>query len=287
MGKEPDLTPEDVAFFQAHGWWVSHSILSDAELDDLAYAFARYAAGERDRQMPTSVLPHWSGALERGVRQGDYLSLQLDDVMNFVRKPLLPRLAAKLSGAEEIRLFHDQLIWKDPENSRASNSSVGWHTDKAYWRSCTSDRMLTVWIPLQDTSEEMGPLAVWDGSHLWPDVDDLHTFDQPDLVSARTKFRSLGRRVEVRLLSMKKGQVSFHHCRLVHGSYANRSDKPRLGFAIHYQDGTNQNARSQPGYAGAVHLNDVLCRINADGVPDYADPEVCPLLWREQISASG
>ncbi|TPN63596.1 phytanoyl-CoA dioxygenase family protein [Mesorhizobium sp. B1-1-1] len=273
--------PEDVAFFGAHGWWLSGLILTDAELDDLRYAFERYAAGERDRQLPRSVLPQWSGALERGVRQADYLSLQLDDVMEFVRLPLLPRLASALSGAEEIRLFHDQLVWKDPVSLTHANSSVGWHTDRAYWRSCTSVRMLTAWIPLQDTDEHMGPLAVWDGSHLWPDIDDLHTFDEPDLASLEARFRALGRDVDVRLIPMKRGHVSFHHCRLVHGSYPNRSDRPRLGFAIHYQDGANQHIRSKGGAdAEAVHLNDMLCRTNADGAPDYSDPEVCPVLWR-------
>ena len=259
---------------------MSQPVLGAAELDDLAYAFKRYVLGERDRPLPRAILPQWSGSPDHGVRQGDYLSLQLDDVMDFVRKPLLPRLAAGLSGVEEIRLFHDQLIWKDPESSITPHTIVGWHTDRAYWRSCTSLRMLTAWIPLQDTDEDMGPLAVWDGSHLWPDVDDLHSFDKPDLASAESRFRALGRRVEVRFLPMRRGQVSFHHCRLVHGSYPNSSTKPRLGFAIHYQDGANRHARTRSeGDIAAVHLNDMLCRVTVDGHPDYTDPEVCPVLW--------
>jgi ectoine hydroxylase-related dioxygenase (phytanoyl-CoA dioxygenase family) len=205
----------------------------------------------------------------------------LDEVMDFVRKPLLPRLAAGLIGVDEIRLFHDQLVWKDPESSTAKATSVGWHTDRAYWRSCTSGRMLTAWIPLQDTDEDMGPLAVWDGSHLWPDVDDLHTFDEQDLASAEARFRALGRNVEVRGLPMRRGQVSFHHCRLVHGSYPNRSRKPRLGFAIHYQDGANGHTPAHfEGKEKNVHLNDMLCRATVAGLPDYADPEICPVLWR-------
>jgi ectoine hydroxylase-related dioxygenase (phytanoyl-CoA dioxygenase family) len=274
------LSPEDVSFFDRHGWWVSKPILTTVELDDLAYAFERYATGERDRALPSAILPQWSGSPGHGVRQGDYLSLQLDEVMDFVRKPLLPRLAAGLSGADQIRLFHDQLVWKDPQSSGASVTSVGWHTDRAYWRSCTSVRMLTAWIPLQDTNEEMGPLAVWDGSHRWADVDDLHTFDKPDLAAAEARFRELGHHVEVRTLPMKRGQVSFHHCRLVHGSYPNRSNKPRLGFAIHYQDGTNEHTPTHFEAGGRnVHLNDMLCRVTVAGLPDYADPEICPVLW--------
>jgi hypothetical protein len=274
------LTPDDLAFYNSHGWWMSGSVLTEAELDDLAYAFQRYAVGERDRQLPSAILPQWSGAVERGVRQADYLSLQLDEIMEFVRRPILPCLAATLSGAAGIRLFHDQLVWKDPDNAAHSTSSVGWHTDRAYWHSCTSVRMLTAWVPLQDTDEKMGPLAVWDGSHLWTDTDELSTFDEPDLASLEAKFRALGRDVNVRLLPMKRGQVSFHHCRLVHGSYPNHSERARLGFAIHYQDVANHHVRSgRTAQASVVHLNDMLCRTDADGTPDYADPEVCPVLW--------
>jgi len=39
----------------------------------------------------------------------------------------------------------------------------------AYWKTCTSNGILTAWIPMQDASMEMGTIAVLDGSHLWQD----------------------------------------------------------------------------------------------------------------------
>lgn len=272
------ITPEDLAFYRTHGWWVSGIVLPDEILDELAYAIERYAAGERDRPLPKSLIPHWSGVPERGLRQADYLSLQLDAIMNFVHAPPLPQLACALSGANEVRLFHDQLIWKDPGGA-AAQASVGWHTDRAYWRSCTSEQMLTAWVPLQDTSEDMGSLAVWDASHLWPDTDDLHTFDEPDLRQIETKMRTANRIPEILVLPLRRGQVSFHHCRLVHGSYPNYSNRARLAFAIHYQDGGNRHTPLSATGRSAVHLNDLLCRTSPDGSPDYADPEICPILF--------
>lgn len=274
------VTPENVAFYREHGWWVSDTVLSCQVLDELDYAVARYASEERDRPLPKPILPQWSGTANGGVRQADYLSLQLDAVMDFIRRPVLPSLAAALSGASEILLFHDQLIWKYGAAANRSTSTVGWHTDRAYWRSCTSTEMLTAWIPLQDTPEEMGPLAVWDGSHLWPDTDDLHTFEESDLGALEDRFRTRGREPRIRLLPMRRGQVSFHHCQLVHGSYPNRTDRPRLALAIHYQDGSNRHVMADGAHeASVIHLNDMLCRVQRDGTPDYKDPEVCPLLW--------
>lgn len=71
--------------------------------------------------------------------------------------------------------------------------------------------------------------------------------------------------------SMKRGQVSFHHCRTVHGSSANRSTAPRRSLAIHLQPSDN---RWRPG---SRHPNDELVRRNPD--PDYSDPLIQPQLW--------
>lgn len=274
------VTSDDVDAYREHGWWVSESVLSNQALDDLTYAVERYASGERDRALPQPILPQWSDSADGSVRQADYLSLQMDEVMDFVRQPVLPRIAAALSGATEIRLFHDQLIRKEGVAIDRSPSAVGWHTDRAYWRSCTSTDMLTAWIPLEDTPEETGPLAVWDGSHLWPDTDDMHTFEESDLGVFEDRFRARGLQPRIRLLPMRRGQVSFHHCQLVHGSYPNRTHRPRLAFAIHYQDGSNSHAIAEGAQDSSfVHLNDMLCRTRRDGTPDYKDPEICPLLW--------
>lgn len=277
-----DITPDDITFYRTHGYWVSGQVLSDSMLDDLTYAVSRYTAGEQDRSLPKAIIPRWSGSVERGVRQADYLSLQLDAVMDFVCDPQLPKMASALSGASNIRLFHDQLIWKSPGAPDATNS-VGWHTDKAYWRSCTSDKMLTVWIPLQDITVDMGSLAVWDGSHLWPNADQWHTFDQPDLEILEKQAQRSGLIPNIKILPLQRGQVSFHHCRLIHGSYPNRSPQPRLAFAVHYQDGENRH-NGCLGYTStraATHLNDMLCRTLADGTPDYSDPDICPSLFSD------
>lgn len=247
-------------------------------LDDLIYSIERYSAGETDRALPQPILPRWSGAPERGLRQADYLSLQIDSVLEFIRASPLPRMACTLAGATEVRLFHDQLIWKD-RGPLGRGASVGWHTDRSYWRSCTSSKMLTAWIPLQDTNIEMGPLAVWDASHLWQNTDDLHSFDQPDLEKLERISIGRGQKPEILALPLLKGQVSFHHCRLVHGSYPNLTDSPRLAFAIHFQDGDNQRTSSFNSSNDAPHLNDVLCRSRPDGIPDYSDPEICPILY--------
>jgi ectoine hydroxylase-related dioxygenase (phytanoyl-CoA dioxygenase family) len=78
-----------------------------------------------------------------------------------------------------------------------------------------------------------------------------------------------------------KGHVSFHHCRTYHGSASNQSDRPRRAVSFHLQDGDN-SYRPFVLSSGEVlaYNHDALVRRLPDGRPDYADPEFCPVLWR-------
>jgi hypothetical protein len=68
--------------------------------------------------------------------------------------PLLGAIAARLSGSREIRLWRDQMIFK-PTDLTGSKTSIGWHTDRAYWKACSSANMLTAWVPFQNCDESM------------------------------------------------------------------------------------------------------------------------------------
>ena len=83
-----------------------------------------------------------------------------------------------------------------------------------------------------------------------------------------------------RVMALQKGQMSFHHTRMLHASDVNRGAFPRTSIALHMQDGANRyrrylNERGEPWHL----VNDDLCRKTVDGTPDYTDPTVFPVLW--------
>jgi ectoine hydroxylase-related dioxygenase (phytanoyl-CoA dioxygenase family) len=79
-------------------------------------------------------------------------------------------------------------------------------------------------------------------------------------------------------MNLPKGHVSVHHCRTIHGSGPNLSDRPRRAIAVHMQDEANHYRRYYVrGEKLAVHDNDRLCR-QINGEPDYRDPVFCPPL---------
>lgn len=279
-----DPPEADVAFYEAHGWVITPQLLPDELLDDALYGVERLHAGERD-----SVLPLGGGYLdwrrEHGetMRLNDYVSLQVRELAELVHFPAIARIAARLSRSSVVRLFHDQLVAKPPHID-GPETVVGWHTDRAYWKTCTSRKLLTAWIPLQDCTLEMGPLTVIDGSHRWADTGAMTTFVDRDLEETERRFFPSDQPARRVPFLLRRGQMSFHHCDTVHGSLPNRSDRDRIALTIHFQDGDNEyvehtNCRGQR----SLHLNDLLCRKREDGSPDYADPEICPILWSEQV----
>jgi ectoine hydroxylase-related dioxygenase (phytanoyl-CoA dioxygenase family) len=187
-------------------------------------------------------------------------------------------VASRLTGATAIRLFDDQMVYK-PANE--TKSVVGWHVDGDYWKTCSSQKMLTAWVPLEDCPEESGPLAVLDGSHKWSHLlsrSDL-SFHLSEMDSLADRVRQLGFEFKPVVLNLRRGQFSFHHCRTIHGSYPNRSKLPRIALAVHLQDGANT---FQPAFrtdgSPIVLFNDRICRRTADGTPDYTDEAVFPSL---------
>jgi ectoine hydroxylase-related dioxygenase (phytanoyl-CoA dioxygenase family) len=189
-------------------------------------------------------------------------------------------IAARLAGTDCIRLFRDQLIYKPPRTGDGGNM-VGWHCDRAYWLMCTSEKMLSAWIPLTDCNEQNGTLVVFDGSHRWSNNTAVRGFDRQDMDALEKQFRSSRRTVRKIPLEVRAGQVAFHHCLTIHGSQANLTANPRIVLSIHLQDAANRYRKNFNDEGQLmVHLNDFLCRQNSNDEPDYTDPAFCPVLFQ-------
>lgn len=279
-----DVLPaaDDVDFYREHGYWVSPPVLDGSLIDQVVEATEAFYAGVVDDgpHVPPHCIPN--GQYSPGIRKHDYASLRCAGLARLVRAPIIGAIAARLAGTAEIRLWHDQLIYK-PAEIEGTFSRIGWHTDRQYWDTCSSDDMITAWVPFHDTDDDIGTLVMLDGSHAWSqDVDATSTSTaiEQDMDGVEARLRSAGRPLRKVSLNLVKGQVSFHHMRTYHGSGGNRTDRPRRSVSIHLQDEANRFVRRPlPDGTDAAHPVDALCR-RTDGVPDYTDPDYFPVLWR-------
>jgi hypothetical protein len=290
--EERSLLPSDsdVEFYAEHGWYLSKKLFTDDEVDELVAASERYYAGERDRTLPVRPprLAYWDPSQGDVQRHNDYVHYEHDGLARLLRKPLIGAVAAALARADEIRVFQSTLIYKPPNAAEPTNV-VPWHFDKHYWSPSTSDKMLTAFIPFHDCDEEMGTITMIDGSHRWQEIrrDDSMTrhfaeregSDLERLLAENAAYNNASV-VKVPMI-IPSGHMSFHHCRIYHGSAANHSPRPRRAISFHLQDGENAYRPFVLSTGEVLTYNhDVLVRRLPDGRPDYGDPEFCPVLWR-------
>jgi hypothetical protein len=262
----------DVQSYREHGFWISPVIIPDDVLDAAERGMHRYYAGDLDS---TGIHPQgWSPEPRDGLRKDDYSSFCVTELSDLVRYPMIGATAAALSGAEGIRLWHDQLLYK-PVDGPGTAANVGWHTDRQYWQCSTSTEMLTAWVAFHDVTPEGGSVSFFDRSHTW-DVGGLDFFSQ-DLAGLEEATRRQGYSIDIAPTTMQRGQVSFHHCRTVHGSGPNRGIEPRRSIAIHLQP-TSNRPQLRADQTIAEHQNNTLAR-QVDGLPDYSDERIFPLLW--------
>lgn len=282
-------TDSDVQWYADHGWFLTKKLFTDDEVDAIVAETERFYGGRKDRGLPLSPpnLAYWTPEKGTVQRHNDYIMYESDVIGEILRKPLLGAVAAKLAQAEEIRVWQSTLIYKPPRPDEPTNH-VPWHMDRHYWQTCTSERMLTAFIPFHDCDEEMGTITMIDGSHKWAEIpgdDSTRHFAQRDkheleeLLTENARYN--GAEVHRVPMIIPKGHMSFHHCRTYHGSGQNMSDRPRRAVSLHMQDGANEyRPYTKPNGDKVAYNHDVLVRRNEAGHPDYADPTYCPVLWR-------
>ena len=232
------LSELQVEAYRRDGFGRGNTVLTDDEVDELRAEIDRVIADRERQDVPQPVLcRNLSGDPGTEVWQIVNIWEASEPFRRLVTHPKLVEQTGQLAaacGAEEARVFHDQVQYK-PAQTGGTN---WWHQDSIYWPILQpKDSEFTAWIALDDVDEGNGCMSMVPGSYEWGDqIPYLHDL-QKRLGSKR--FHEIprqfeGREIEVRPCPVRKGQVHFHHALTWHGSPANRSGRPRRAIAIHF-----------------------------------------------------
>lgn len=271
-------TDADVAFYEENGYWLGGKVLSDERLERLRNAMYRIWAAEFE----TGKEP-WGGPWRLGdnplaVRKMDQAHWTNLVMRELVTDPTIGAMAARLARANEIRLWHDQMLYKPGQGPNAKGGgNVGWHQDHHYWQ-CAPTNLLTAWVAFDDVTLENGVMQVVPGSHKWGLLDANNFFEQDlDALKARIE-QATGKPFKTVPCNLKAGQVSFHHCLTIHGSGPNFTHRPRRSLVLHLQPG---DATWHTGTECDAHMNVILMKELGKQPGDKFEGPYWPRLYPE------
>lgn len=197
--------------------------------------------------LPAEILEHYGSLIAEKVRELNTMHLPLEErdtyskaflqIMNlwrhdeairqFVFSKRLASIATQLMGVEGVRMYHDQALFKEP-----GGGFTPWHADQYYWP-LANDNTVTVWIPMQETPLEMGPLEFSAKSYLLQGGRELKISDDSEReISKKLRLNDFEQVVE----PFQLGEVSFHSGWLFHRAGPNTTDRMRQVMTVIYMD---------------------------------------------------
>jgi ectoine hydroxylase-related dioxygenase (phytanoyl-CoA dioxygenase family) len=233
------LSDEQIAFYYEHGYLPKVKILEAEQIEKLRVELATFFdPGHVGRELwyeyhtnesgdPNNVLFHALGAWRIAPGFHDLLW-----------HPSFVMAASQLLGVNgkqvPVRFWHDQLFCKPAKHGGV----VAWHQDYSYWTRTTPMQHLTCWIGLDDSTVANGCVHYVPGSHRWnllPITGLAGDMAAIKEVLTPEEWDQFQKPVAVEL---KAGEATFHHPLMVHGSFANRTDRPRRAAVVNvFADG--------------------------------------------------
>ena len=129
------------------------------------------------------------------------------------------------------------VFYKPPRDA----SYASWHQDSVYsgWHLTPS---VSAWIALTTSERSNGCMRAIPGSHKQGLLEHDNVVNDPNLLNRRgEKIRMDVDEAQAIDIVLQPGEMSLHHTNIVHGSNANTSAAPRIGFIVRFVTSRTNN----------------------------------------------
>ena len=217
------LSEDDVRSFGERGFVTAGRVLDADAVDELRAELARVSAERDAGNGAKPVLDRDIGQERAPVQQVVNIWQASPAFRRLLDHPRIVAEVVQLTGARELRVWHDQIQYKPPR----TGGTTHWHQDAPAWPVITPDVQVTAWVAMDDVDLDNGCMWMVPGSHRWG------TVPLPDPGKDLPTTHG-GHAVHAEPRPVRAGHVHYHHCLTWHASFPNRSDGPRRAIAIHY-----------------------------------------------------
>lgn len=260
------LTEADRAAFRRDGYVHLQGVLDEAEVAALEPTYEAFLRG--DIEVPGRDLCDMAGDYaQTDVRRFALANVMLPrryapDWRDGIYERRARSIAAQLVG-DDIELDYDQLLAKRPG---CGHAVFHWHQDQAYWPPTRDTRTATLWLAVDDSDRENGCMRFVPGSHLEAELRP-HRPLHGDRDQSHTLVADVDEAVDpVRLAEIRRGDVTVHNERVIHGSGGNGSDRWRRAYVVAFR---SRAAVAEERAMGFTHShNDAAEVLRPDGLGD-------------------
>ncbi|AIE83550.1 phytanoyl-CoA dioxygenase family protein [Fimbriimonas ginsengisoli] len=153
----PTVTQTQRREMDENGFTLFEKVFTTEEMADLAEAVEEF-----EQRMHEELVAHGDSGISRAgeITFTDHIAERDERVRAFVSRPEFVALTTAFLGPDT-DLYWNQTVFKHPEGER----EFPWHQDDAYTPVVPAP-YLTLWLAINDATEENGCISVLPGSHL-------------------------------------------------------------------------------------------------------------------------
>lgn len=242
QGTHYQITEAEIATYHQEGYLVLHEVLKEEELAFLEHWFDHFIEGKEpgmERDFCDMSQPYGTPFAAWQLVNAMLPSKYRPELANNIFHQLANNMANQLYLAGQAALDYEQFLAKRPGQTKAE---FAMHQDLGYWPKTTNTWTATFSLALSDSDLANGCLQVVPGSNREPALrqhrpkgsvgeeggvsrDETHTLVIDSLPSDKVVY-----------LPVKRGDITVHDERIVHGSGGNTAPIWRKTYVAAYRD---------------------------------------------------
>ena len=238
------LSAEQIQHYKDQGYLVIENVLTEAEMAEIDPWFDHFIEGKHEgmgRDLCDMSQPK-DTPFEQYRLVNAMLPSRYEPTLDKSRfEQVAKSISEQLYGGDNIDKDYDQFLAKKPHHKGAQ---FAMHQDLGYWPKTESTWTATFSLALSDSDVENGCLQVVPGSNNEPDLrQHLPTAlnaSQIEKLDEHNDFSTLSIKMEgddeILFLPVKRGSMTIHDERIVHGSAGNVSDIWRKTYVMAFRE---------------------------------------------------
>ncbi|MCW5921781.1 MAG: phytanoyl-CoA dioxygenase family protein [Saprospiraceae bacterium] len=237
------LSPEEIRQYREQGYLVLHDVLTEEEMATLDPWFEHFITGKEPnmgRDFCDMSQPYGTPVEEFRLVNAMLPSVYRPEFKNNIFHQVAQSIADQLYHEGEAAMDYEQFLAKKPNKAQAE---FAMHQDLGYWPKTKNTWTATFSLALNDATTENGCLQVVPGSNREPELRPHrpkdYGYQQEGEVSrddSHTLVIEMKPDDKIIFLPVKRGSVTIHDERIVHGSGGNYTDAWRKTYVMAFRD---------------------------------------------------